>query len=308
MRCAQQNRCNGQLWTAPVCCVIKDLELTVSSTTAGCAGYCGLLRSGEFSPDAKKNATADLELHRKSPRRVKVAKVSKRKELRTRAVLPVKMTGTDVHAKPFSLITHTLDLTLESARIAGVNVRLTIGQTVFLHRFGVRARFSVKWIGSGTRRGQCGLKALELSKPLWGISLPQRQKDKFWVEPTPKDRRRFPRHACSGGAEIFGALEYPFWTEITDISASGLYVKTFSPLPRGTLVRARINSEDFRFETHAEVRTSDPAVGMGLRFTVMSPTSLSELRDLLESLRVSFIDSGNLEDIIVEDDILVETW
>lgn len=234
--------------------------------------------------------------------------MSKRKELRTRAVLPVKVTGVDTNAKPFSLITHTLDLTLESARLAGVNVPLAQGQTVFLHRFGVRARFLVKWMGSGARRGQCGLKALELFKPLWGISLPQRQKDKFWVEPTPKDRRRFPRHPCSGGAEIFGALEFPFWTEMTDISASGVYVKTLSPLPKGTLIRTRISSGDFRLESHAEVRTSDPAVGMGLRFTVMSPTSLSDLRDLLESLRVSFADAGMLEDIIVEDDTLVETW
>jgi hypothetical protein len=235
--------------------------------------------------------------------------VSKRKELRTRAVLPVKVTGIDAGGKAFSLISHTLDLTLESARLAGIHVKLNPGQTVFLHRFGVRARFTVKWLGSGTRRGQCGLKALELSKPLWGISLPQRQKDKFWVEPTRKDRRRFPRHACSGGAEVFGALEYPFWTEVTDISASGVYVKTFCPLPKGALVRARISSGDFRIETHAEVRTSDPAVGMGLRFTVMSPTSLSDLRDLLESLRVSFADAGRLEDIIVEgDDVLLEAW
>lgn len=270
-------------------------------------GYRQLLRSHSLNLVWKKLSLLTLE-SRGGSRRRKVAKVSKRKELRTRAVLPVKMTGLDVHANPFSLITHTLDVTLESARLAGVNVRLSPGQTVFLHRFGVRARFSVKWIGSGTRRGQCGLKALELSKPLWGISLPQRQKDKFWVEPTPKDRRRFPRHACSGSAEIFGALEYPFWTEITDISASGVYVKTLSPLPKGTLVRARITSNDFRFETHAEVRTFDPAVGMGFRFTVMSPTGLSELRDLLESLRVSFADAGKLEDILVEDDILVETW
>jgi len=271
-------------------------------------GYVGLLRSREFKSRIAAGSASDFKITGEAFSGQGVAKVSKRKELRTRAVLPVKMTGIDANAKPFSLITHTLDLTLESARLAGVNVRLTPGETVFLHRFGVRARFSVKWIGSGTRRGQCGLKALELSKPLWGISLPQRQKDKFWVEPTPKDRRRFSRYACSGGAEIFGALEYPFWTEITDISASGVYVKTFSPLAKGTLVRARVTSGDFRFETHAEVRTSDPAVGMGLRFTVMTPTSLYDLRDLLESLRVAFADAGKLEDILVEDDVLVETW
>jgi hypothetical protein len=213
------------------------------------------------------------------------------------------MTGVDTSARAFSLVTHTLDLTFDSARIAGVWVPLTLGQTVFLHRFGVRAKFAVKWLGSGARRGQCGLKTLEPQKPLWGISLPQRQKDKFWVEPTPKDRRRFPRHACSGGVEIFTALEYPFWAEVSDISASGVYAKSFSPLPKGTLVRARITSGDFKFETHAEVSTCDPAVGMGLRFTVMSPQSLSELRDLLETLRVSFADAGELEDIIVEEEL-----
>ncbi|HWC18093.1 MAG TPA: PilZ domain-containing protein [Terriglobales bacterium] len=229
--------------------------------------------------------------------------MSKRKELRTKAVLPVKMTGVDSLGKAFSITSHTLDLTFDSARLGGVTPRLTQRQTVILQRFGVRAKFEVKWLGSGTRKGQCGLKALEPQKPLWGISLPQRQKDKFWVEPTPKDRRRFPRHACSGGADIFTALEYPFWAEIADISASGVYLKTFHPLPKGTLVRARVSSGDFRFETHAEVSTCDPAVGMGLRFTVMSPASLSELRDLLETLRVPFADAGELEEIIVQEEL-----
>jgi len=233
--------------------------------------------------------------------------VSKRKELRTKAVLPVRVTGIDTAAKPFSVVSHTLDLTLDSARLAGLRVLLMQGQTVFLHRFGVRARFSVQWVGMGNRRGQCGLKALEPQKPLWGISLPQRQKDKFWLEPTPKDRRRFSRHACSGGAEIFTALEYPFWAEVSDVSASGIYVKTFSPLPKSTLVRMRISSGDFRIETHAEVTASDPAMGMGLRFTVMSPANLDGLRHLLESLRISFADAGELEEIVVEEE-LVEAW
>ncbi|HVH89082.1 MAG TPA: PilZ domain-containing protein [Terriglobales bacterium] len=186
---------------------------------------------------------------------------------------------------------------------AGVTVPLAQGQTVFLHRFGLRAKFTVKWRGTGTRKGQYGLKALEPHKPLWGISLPQRQKDRFWVEPTPKDRRRFPRHACSGGIDIYTALEYPFWAEISDISASGIYVKTFNPLAKGTLVRARISSGNFRFETHAEISTCDPAVGMGLRFTVMSQQNLAALRDLLETLRVSFADAGELQEIIVEEEL-----
>lgn len=76
--------------------------------------------------------------------------MSRRKELRVKAVLPVKVTGVDASARHFSLICHTLDLTYDSARVAGILVSLMRGQTVFLHRFGVKARFKVHWTGSGT--------------------------------------------------------------------------------------------------------------------------------------------------------------
>jgi len=98
--------------------------------------------------------------------------MSRRKELRVKAVLPVKVTGVDATARHFSLICHTLDLTYDSARIAGVRASMMRGQTVFLHRFGVKAKFKVHWVGSGSRKGQCGLQALEPDKPLWGIGLP----------------------------------------------------------------------------------------------------------------------------------------
>ena len=179
---------------------------------------------------------------------------------------------------------HTLDLTYDSARVAGISFSLMRGQTVFLHRFGVKAKFKVLWAGSGTRKGQYGLKALEIEKALWGISLPQRKADEFWTQPTAKDRRRFPRHPCSGGLEIITAFEYPFWVELTDISATGVYAKTPSPLPRHTLTRVRITVGDFMCEAHAEVMTSDPGFGMGLRFTVLSQRSMSELRTFLTNL------------------------
>lgn len=210
--------------------------------------------------------------------------MSRRKELRVKAVLPVKVTGVDASARHFSLMCHTLDLTYDSARIAGISVSLMRGQTVFLHRFGVKAKFKVFWEGSGSRRGQYGLKALEIEKALWGISLPQRKADEFWTQPTAKDRRRFSRYPCSGGLEIITAFEFPFWAELTDISATGVYAKTPGPLPRNTLTRIRITVADFMCEAHAEVMTSDPGFGMGMRFTVLSQRSMSELRAFLTSL------------------------
>jgi len=212
--------------------------------------------------------------------------MSRRKELRVKAVLPVKVTGVDASARHFSLLCHTLDLTYDSARIAGISVSLMRGQTVFLQRFGVKAKFKVYWEGSGTRKGHYGLKALETEKALWGISLPQRKADEFWTQPTIRDRRRFPRYPCSGGLEIITVFEFPFWAELTDISATGVYAKTPSPLPPHTLTRIRITVGDFMCEAHAEVMTSDPGFGMGMRFTVLSQRSMSELRAFLTSLPV----------------------
>lgn len=210
--------------------------------------------------------------------------MSRRKELRVKAVLPVKVSGVDASARHFSLMCHTLDLTYDSARVAGISVSLMRGQTVLLHRFGVKAKFKVHWTGSGTRKGQYGLKTLETEKALWGISLPQRKADEFWTQPTAKDRRRFPRYPCSGGLEIITVFEYPFWAELTDISATGVYAKTPSPLPRHTLTRIRITVGEFLCEAHAEVVSSDPGLGMGMRFTVLSHRSMSELRAFLASL------------------------
>lgn len=212
--------------------------------------------------------------------------MSRRKELRVKAVLPVKVTGVDALARHFSLMCHTLDLTYDSARVAGMTTSLTPGQTVFLHRFGLKAKFKVHWAGSGSRKGQCGLRAMELDKPLWGISLPVKKADEFWTRPTAKDRRRFRRYPCAGGLEIITAFDYPFWAELTDISATGVYAKTACPLPLHTLTRIRITVGEFLCEAHAEVMTLDPGFGMGLRFTVMSQRSLSELRAFLEMLPV----------------------
>lgn len=191
----------------------------------------------------------------------------------------------DSSSKPFSIVCHTFDLTVDSARLGGVTSAVVPGQNVLLQRFGMKASFRIEWVGKGSRRGQCGLSSLEPHRHLWGISLSDRQKDEFWVKPTPKDRRRFRRHTCSGAVQLFTAIEYPFWAEMADISASGVYVKTVSPLGRGTPLRIRVDAEGFSFESHTVVATCHPMVGMALRFTVMTPEHRSELRKLLESLR-----------------------
>ena len=65
----------------------------------------------------------------------------------------------------------------------------------------------------------------------------------------------------------------------SEIGLGGCYVDTLNSFPEGTLVRLRILRDQGVFETKAKVVYCDPAFGMGLAFTEMTP----EQRSLLEA-------------------------
>ncbi len=65
----------------------------------------------------------------------------------------------------------------------------------------------------------------------------------------------------------------------SEISLGGCYVDTLNSFPEGTLVGLRILRDQGVFETKAKVVYCDPAFGMGLAFTEMTP----DQRSLLEA-------------------------
>jgi hypothetical protein len=95
-----------------------------------------------------------------------------------------------------------------------------------------------------------------------------------------EERRRAPRFPFVASAEVFlESVGKILAARISDISASGCYMDTISPLMDGTAVRLKILTETEVFEAPATVVYSHTHLGMGLMFGQLLPKS----RDVLQN-------------------------
>ena len=106
------------------------------------------------------------------------------------------------------------------------------------------------------------------------------------------ERRIAQRYICSGVASIWhpGAKYFVRGT-VTDLSLTGCYVAMMTPLEVHDRVVLMVNINGTEVRMAAEVRTSHPGVGMGLRFRDLVETDLSSLRVLISGL----VDSGSCQ-------------
>jgi hypothetical protein len=82
-----------------------------------------------------------------------------------------------------------------------------------------------------------------------------------------KIRRRFPRYSCDTGVRI--NLERGtggFWGTLSDISAGGCYIHTFSPLPLDQPMMLKIKTNNSEISVAGRTVSSHPGVGMGVAF------------------------------------------
>jgi c-di-GMP-binding flagellar brake protein YcgR len=87
-----------------------------------------------------------------------------------------------------------------------------------------------------------------------------------------RERRRNPRYplvAESRITEIGSGTEIKLRT--SDLSISGCYLDTISPLPNGTDIVVKISRDDGLFESSAKVVYVHPGMGMGVHFTDTKP-------------------------------------
>src|SRR5947209_13019410 len=86
----------------------------------------------------------------------------KRRRERTKAVLPVRVRGTDGDGKSFEELAHTLDITPTGARLGGVRRALNALERITLTYRQRRIEFRVVWSKriEGTAEYQVGLQAL----------------------------------------------------------------------------------------------------------------------------------------------------
>jgi c-di-GMP-binding flagellar brake protein YcgR len=93
-----------------------------------------------------------------------------------------------------------------------------------------------------------------------------------------RDRRRDPRYPLVAEAritEIGSGSEIKLRT--SDLSITGCYLDTVSPLPNGTDIVVKISRDDGLFETPGKVVYVHPGMGMGVRFADTKPAQQTVL-------------------------------
>jgi len=97
----------------------------------------------------------------------------KRRGNRTKAVLPVRIKGTDSAGKSFEELAHTLDVTASGVRLGAVRRELNVLDEVTIFYRQRKMQFSVVWIKKlkGTSEFQAGLQSLSREREPWGLVL-----------------------------------------------------------------------------------------------------------------------------------------
>ena len=102
-----------------------------------------------------------------------------RRTSRTKAVLPVRIKGTDSSGKPFEDLAHTLDVTPTGVRLGSVRRELSQEDEVTLFFRQRKMQFRVVWTKKmkGTSEFQVGLQALTQEKEAWGLGIAEPAKE-----------------------------------------------------------------------------------------------------------------------------------
>ena len=96
----------------------------------------------------------------------------KRRQDRTKAVLPVRVRGNDVSGKGFEDLAHTLDITPTGARLGAVRHALKALDRIIVTYRQRRIEFQVIWTKriEGTGEFQVGVRALARDGDAWGMN------------------------------------------------------------------------------------------------------------------------------------------
>ena len=98
-------------------------------------------------------------------------KIQRRGE-RKKAVLPVRIKGTDDAGKPFEELAHTLDVTATGVRLGAVRRELNLDDEITIFYRQRKMQYRVVWTKKmkGSSEFQVGLKAVSQDREAWGMS------------------------------------------------------------------------------------------------------------------------------------------
>jgi len=195
--------------------------------------------------------------------------------------MQVRVWGMTAAGKPFIQSAHTADAGPSRALLSGVEHEVAVGEILGVEHEGRRGRFCVVWSGrAGTAdAGKIEIRPLDEVQNFWGIDFER------MLQPRAVERRAAPRYPCRGSISI----EQPegsgrISAAVTDISMSGCYIELMQTFPVGTKLSSLLNAESISIRFTAEVRTSHPGVGMGMKFEELSERDHAALERLIAKL------------------------
>jgi hypothetical protein len=101
-----------------------------------------------------------------------------------------------------------------------------------------------------------------------------------------EDNRREPRVALS--SEVDCELEHGHvrW-RFADISAGGMFIDVYDPLPPGTLFRLRFQLDPPPIAARAQVHYVQPRIGMGVEFVELAQEDRERIREIVDRMFVT---------------------
>jgi hypothetical protein len=105
--------------------------------------------------------------------------------------------------------------------------------------------------------------------------------------PTPFERRRAPRYAFGGVAEVTALRSGQHLVAVTgELARLGCFVKTTTPFPVGEAVNVRITYDDREFMVSGAVVYVLSSEGMGIAFGAITDSDAAVLEDWLAQTMV----------------------
>ena len=213
---------------------------------------------------------------------------------------PVRVFGMSSDGHPVNASAWTVDVSHHGARLRGVTDWSNPGETIGIRYGSEKARYQVVWVGQpGTRdEGKMGVRCVEAAKYIWGIAHPASRSvaaatatmqafRPIGLSPAMggNNRRKATRYQASGGAKVqeVGAATAQ-WATLHDVSEGGCYVETTTPLRPTARLDVTLHIGDIQVSARGEVTVTHALVGMGVKFTQMSPLNRSRLDHVLMEL------------------------
>jgi hypothetical protein len=211
--------------------------------------------------------------------------MGKRREPRKEIKVPVRIFGTDRGGQIFSEKVFTVNVSQQGVELDGVQAQPNVDEIVGITYGVTKGHFRVKWVGQpgSAKAGRLGLLNLSPEKSLWDFPLPPPGYDATVRDA--RDRRASSRLKCASSAEVYPTGEAtPIRTRTADLSLGGCFLEMPNPLPVGTQIRIALWVQDFKLWANAEVITSTPGFGVGVKFTEMTEQDRNQLRQFIDSM------------------------